>query len=92
MKKSSQSRRLMKQKKAEKKQQRGKFGQNEFDQNSNGGDNDNDSGSDLTRVIPLPDLEIKVRDTIPRKEAPTRCVTYLFYAEKQTYFSSVKKY
>ncbi len=71
MKKSSQSRRLMKQKKAEKKHQRGKFGQNEFDQNSNGGDNDADSGSDLNRVIPLPDLEIKVRDNIPRKEAPT---------------------
>jgi hypothetical protein len=68
----------MKQKKAEKKQQRGKFGQNEFDQNSNGGDNDADSGSDLNRVIPLPDLEIKVRDTIPRKEAPTRFVRIIF--------------
>ena len=74
VKKSSQSRRLMKQKKAEKK--RNKFGQIDEDLNEDGGDQNGDqiekSQDPKVQVIPFQDLEIKVRDNITRKEAPSR--------------------
>ena len=73
VKKSSQSRRLMKQKKAEKK--RNKFGQIDEDSNENNdqnGDQIEKSQDPKVQVIPFQDLEIKVRDNITRKEAPSR--------------------
>ncbi len=42
-------------------------------QKSNDG-NEESEVIDRDQVIPLPDLEIKVRDTIPRKEPPSRLI------------------